>query len=77
MTNSKELRRLASPHRLGARKTYHGRMGNPVIHTDEHGKKYIMVRARGGGVKRLYEGYTYYPEPTRKKGRKTKRILVL
>ncbi len=39
--------------------TYHGRSGNPVIHTSDTGRKYIMVRAEGGGVKRLYEGSKY------------------
>lgn len=36
--------------------THHGRAGHPVIHISESGKKYIMVRKKGGGVKRLYEG---------------------
>lgn len=39
--------------------TYHGRKGRPVIHTSKTGKKYIMVRKKGGGVKRLYEGSKY------------------
>ena len=39
--------------------TYHGRKGKPVIHTSKSGKKYIMVRKKGGGVKRLYEGSKY------------------
>lgn len=34
--------------------TYHGRSGHPVIHHTEDGKEYIMVRAEGGGDKRLY-----------------------
>lgn len=38
---------------------YHGRSGYPVVHTTNKGKKYIMVRASGGGVKRLYEGSKY------------------
>ena len=40
--------------------TYHGRTGRPKIHTAKSGKKYIMVRAKGGGVKRLYEGSKYW-----------------
>ena len=40
--------------------TYHGRSGRPQIHTAKSGKKYIMVRAQGGGVKRLYEGSKYH-----------------
>lgn len=39
--------------------TYHGRTGRPVIHTTKSGRRYIMVRAKGGGVKRLYEGSKY------------------
>ena len=33
---------------------YHGRKGRPFIHITEEGRKYIMVRAIGGGTKRLY-----------------------
>jgi len=33
---------------------YHGRGGYPVIHKTDKDRKYIMVRERGGGVKRLY-----------------------
>ena len=36
------------------RMTYHGRSGKPVLHQSDSGKSYIMVRKRGGGVKRLY-----------------------
>jgi len=36
------------------RMTYHGRGGYPVIHKTNKGRMYIMVRKRGGGVKRLY-----------------------
>ena len=39
--------------------TYHGRTGRPEIHTAKSGRRYIMVRAKGGGVKRLYEGSKY------------------
>lgn len=39
--------------------TYHGRTGFPVIHRTRGGRKYIMVRKRGGGVQRLYEGSKY------------------
>jgi len=35
--------------------TYHGRIGHPLIHKTNDGKKqFIMVRAKGGGTKRLY-----------------------
>lgn len=47
--------------------TYHGRRGHPVIHISETGKKYIMVRKKGGGVKRLYEGSKYRVDGTIKK----------
>jgi len=34
---------------------YHGRRGKPMIHlTDNLKRAYIMVRAKGGGTKRLY-----------------------
>ncbi len=39
--------------------TYHGRTGRPVVHTTADGRHYIMVRATGGGTKRLYEGSKY------------------
>ena len=39
--------------------SYHGRSGHPEIHTAKSGRKYIMVRAPGGGTKRLYEGSKY------------------
>jgi len=38
---------------------YHGRKGRPVVHEDATGKKYIMVRSKDGGTKRLYEGSMY------------------
>lgn len=41
---------------------YHGRSGHPVIHKNKEGRRYIMVRAKGGGVKRLYEGSLYKEE---------------
>ena len=34
--------------------TYHGRSGHPEIHTSGTNREYIMVRAKGGGTKRLY-----------------------
>lgn len=35
--------------------TYHGRTGRPDIHITKNLKRaYIMVRKKGGGVKRLY-----------------------
>jgi len=52
---------------------YHDREGHVKIHMDEKGRKYIMVRAKGGGTKRLYEGQKYRPN---KKSKETK-VLVL
>lgn len=52
--------------------TYHGRSGKPFIHIAKNGRKYIMVRAKGGGVKRLYEGSSYWG-----KNRKDIRRLTL
>lgn len=51
---------------------YHGRMGYPVIHTTRNGRKYIMVRKEGGGVKRLYEGSLYEEV----KGSPKKRLIL-
>ncbi len=39
---------------------YHNRPGRPQIHTAKSGRRYIMVRAEGGGTKRLYEGSKYW-----------------
>ena len=47
--------------------TYHGRTGRPIIHTTAGGRKFIMVRAKGGGVKRLYEGSNYRVNGTSKR----------
>lgn len=41
---------------------YHGRSGKPKIHANKAGKRFIMVRKVGGGVKRLYEGSKYKEE---------------
>ena len=57
--------------------TYHGRTGRPEIHETRTGRKYIMVREKGGGTKRLYEGSKYYEEPTRKRGKKTWKRLEI
>ena len=47
--------------------TYHGRKGKPLVHKSKEGKKYIMVRKRGGGTKRLYEGSKYKTDGKTKK----------
>ena len=47
--------------------TYHGRKGHPLIHSTPSGRVFIMVRAIGGGVRRLYEGSRYR---TTRKGKK-------
>ena len=38
---------------------YHGRKGTPLVHKAKSGKRYIMVRKKGGGTKRLYDGSKY------------------
>lgn len=50
---------MAYPRRSKKSITYHGRSGRPIIHQTEGGRLYIMVRAKGGGVKRLYDGSKY------------------
>lgn len=42
------------PYRSKKRMCYHDRCGYPLIHADQAGKEYIMVRKKGGGTKRLY-----------------------
>lgn len=53
---------------------YHGRSGKPLIHSNKQGKKFIIVRKKGGGVKRLYEGTEYR---TTKKGKRPARYKEL
>ncbi len=60
------------PKRSSKKITYHGRTGKPVIHETESGRRYIMVRAKGGGVKRLYDGSKYQEE----KGGSWKRLKL-
>lgn len=39
---------------------WHGRVGHPLIHLDlKTGETYVMVRAKGGGTKRLYDYQKY------------------
>ncbi len=54
--------------------TYHGRTGRPVVHATPRGRKFIMVRAKGGGVKRLYEGARYRIGEQRTKLKKILRL---
>jgi secreted trypsin-like serine protease len=49
---------------------YHGRKGHPIVHKTKGGRKYITVRSKGGGVKRLYVGSKY------KENGKIKRLKV-
>ena len=56
--------------------TYHGRTGKPVVHTAKSGRKYIMVRAVGGGTKRLYEGSRYRTTATGKSPAKYARLWL-
>ncbi len=39
--------------------SYHGRVGKPLIHKADSGRTYVMVRAKGGGTKRLYKYKKY------------------
>lgn len=50
--------------------TYHDRSGKPKLHWTQTGNPYIMVRAKGGGVKRLYLD-------TKKAGKEVKGISKL
>lgn len=52
----KNKRGVRSPkvRRSKIKMVYHGRSGYPLIHETLKGRKYIMVRVRGGGTKRLY-----------------------
>jgi len=57
---------VAYPRRSEKTITYHGRSGRPIIHQADSGRLYIMVRKKGGGVKRLYEGSRYRENGTTK-----------
>lgn len=50
---------MSYPRRSKKSITYHGRSGRPIIHQAQSSRLYIMVRAKGGGVKRLYCGSKY------------------
>jgi len=52
--------------------SYHGRRGKPYIHTTQSGKRFIMVRKKGSGLKRLYEGSLYYTDRKKSKKRRLK-----
>ena len=47
------------PQRKKTSTTYHGIKGKPIVHKTNEGRKYIMVRKKGGGTKRLYKGSKY------------------
>jgi phage/plasmid primase-like uncharacterized protein len=51
---ARKSRTYKNLHRSEKVYTYHGRSGHPVIHQDEDGEEFIMVRTEGGGTKRLY-----------------------
>lgn len=56
------------PHKSKRMLTYHGRSGYPLIHKDtKSGRTYIMVRARGGGTKRIYLENGWVPKRYREK----------
>lgn len=47
--------------------TYHGRSFRPIVHYSERAKKeYIMVRKKGGGLKRLYVRSWYFVDQEKK-----------
>lgn len=48
------MRKKKYPYKSKRKITYHGRSGYPTIHRAKTGRTYIMVRAKGGGRKRLY-----------------------
>ena len=48
-------------------KMYHGRVGRPLIHITKSGRKFVMVRAKGGGTRRLYAGSKYRENGTVKR----------
>lgn len=50
--------------------TYHGRTGHPFIHTSNTGKKFVMVRKKGGGTRRMYKGSIY------KENGKSRRLVL-
>lgn len=50
----KEEKTLRKAHRSKKKLTYHGRSGYPIIHHTKKGRRFIMVRKSGGGMKRLY-----------------------
>ena len=60
------MKKLELVGKVGNRTTntirYHSRSGKPKIHANQAGKRFIMVRKVGGGVKRLYEGGKYKEE---------------
>ena len=62
---------------------WHGRVGHPLIHFDERtSRTYVMVRAVGGGTRRLFDYQQYlrrepakhYRDCVRKKLRKYRRL---
>lgn len=57
--------------------TYHGRTGRPMVHRTRTGREFMMVRANGGGTKRLYEGSRYRTNTARKGQKPTYKTLVL
>jgi len=50
---------MGYPRRSKRTMVYHGRTGKPTIHKAKSGRTYVLVRAKGGGVKRLYNYKKY------------------
>lgn len=55
---------------------YHDRCGHPVSHETKTGRKYIRVRKKGGGTKRMYEGTRFWSH-TKADGKKSWKKLKL
>jgi len=52
---------------------HHGRSGHPLIHVAATGARYIMIRKKGGGTKRLYEGSKHAVD---RPGKKIRRLRL-
>lgn len=55
---------------------WHGRVGHPVIHKDKLGRTYVMVRAKGGGTRRLYNYRKYLRKKRAKRTRYGRKYKV-
>lgn len=67
-------RRNGYPRRAAKPTTYHSRKGRALIHITDTERRFIMVRAKGGGTKRLYEG-SYYALARKPRTKKIRLVL--